>query len=437
VSSSPRFPLFLLLTVLAAGRGGAQRADSAAVARGLMREATLAWQRGDSAASFRATAAAARAWPEQGAYQLMLARVASATGHVAEGIAALEAATRLGFAWRGDDPLFARLRSAPPFDALADRAARLQAPLAQSSVFRALPDSLLHPEGVAWDAATGRVFVASVHQRKIVVIEPDGRVRDFVAGGDSLDAVFGVTVDAPQHRLWATTAWVPEQDGGLPPDSSRTALLAFDLTSGRELGRWSAPQDGRGHLFGDVILAPDSGVMVTDSRTPFVFRWRRAEPRLERVDLASSDLVNLQGAAFGPDGLTLWLADWTTGLWHVDLGTGAVRPLRAPADLSTLGCDGLYRLGPHTLLAIQNGVAPARLIRLDLDDAGTTIVRWSVLDRHLPIATEPTAGVLTSAGFLYVANAPWALYDPDGHLPPDVAIPYPVLLLLPLADQAP
>jgi hypothetical protein len=56
----------------------------------------------------------------------------------------------------------------------------------------------------------------------------------------------------------------------------------------------------------------------------------------------------------------------------------------------------------------------------------------TVLDRHLPLAEEPSGGVLVAGALLYVANAPWGHYRGDGSPDPAKPFPKPVLLRLPL-----
>jgi hypothetical protein len=146
----------------------------------------------------------------------------------------------------------------------------------------------------------------------------------------------------------------------------------------------------------------------------------------------STDWMSLQGLAFAADGSTAWLADWTTGLYRIDVASGVVSPVSADPSLFTLGVDGLYVGGDRRLIALQNGIAPARVVAFDLDSTGTRVERVELLDRHLPAAIEPTLGVMVPGGLLYVANSPWGLYGPGGSVDPEKPFPAPLLLRLPL-----
>lgn len=426
--------LVCCLTILAPLTLPAQRAESVATARRLNRAAGQRLAAQDTAGAADSLRLAARAWPLQGAYLLTAARWAALAGRTDTALALLADANRMGFAWLGTHPAFAGLQENSGFRALVAGSAVNQEPVVKSAVFRTLPDPWLHPEGVAFDPRNGRVFVSSVRQRKVVVIEPDGRVRDFVPANAGLDAVLGVSVDTARGVLWFTTGYTPEQDGPAAGLAGGSMLLAANLSDGTVTERWTLPDTSGGHLLGDVILAPNGTVYTTDSRSPIVYRVPAPGKGgvLARMPWQSKDWISLQGLAFTPDGGTAWLADWATGLYRIDVTSGSVTPITSDPSIFTLGVDGLYLMGTRRLVALQNGIAPARVVAFDLDAGGTRIERMQLLDRHLPQAIEPTLGVMVPGGLLYVANAPWGLYGANGSVDPEKPFPAPILLRLPL-----
>ncbi len=425
-----RWTRFLLMTL--AAPLAAQRSDSAQVARQAMGEAGAALARGDSAAALASVLAATRAWPAQGAYRVSAARLAAALGHDAEAVALLERLNASGYAWNTTASEYRHLADQARFARLADGSASNQAPMTRSSLFRTLPDERLHPEDVAFDPATGRVFVSSVRQRKVVALLPDGRLADFALGGDAgFDAVLALAVDSARGRLWLTTSDVPEQDGG---PHRHAAVVGVDLERGLEIGRWSVG-DASEHVLGELVIGPDGAVWATDSRSPRVFRVDAPDGQggaLRDAGWTSRDWVSLQGLAIAPEGDVAWIADWTTGLYRIDLASGTVAPMAGGPDQYLLGIDGLLALDRHRLVAIQNGIVPPRVIALQLSDGADRVVDLKVLDRHLPAAEEPTNGVLANGSLVYVANSPWGHYRPDGTPDPARPFPKPVLLRLEL-----
>ena len=430
-----RVVLLMLSTILATS-AAAQVADSAQAARVHMRAAAASLRSGDSAAAVSHLERAVAAWPEQGAYRLRLANLAARTGRGALALAALDTLVRQGSGWSDLDAVATFLLAEPGYRALAERMRQATGPLPRSSILAALPDTMLHPEGVAWDGARERWLVSSIRQRRVVAVERGGAVRPFlVAGQDGLDAVFGLAVDSGRGLLWVASSAVPQQEGYAAADSGRAALFAFDLGTGQLRGRVGLPPVAGGHLLGDLTIAPDGSVFASDSRSPAVYRARglsgTAEVLVERDPLFRS----LQGLALSGDGRSLYLADWSHGLLRVDLSTRRVVPVPLTVTGTTLGIDGLLRLDARRLVGIQNGIAPPRVVLLTLDQTGERVVGVEPLDRHLPLATEPTLGVLAGGALVYVANSPWASYGDDGQPLAGAAWPRPTLLRLPLSTQ--
>lgn len=431
-----RAPALAPVMVFAAALTGApslaaQRAAAVGEGRTLMAQATGALRQGDTVTALAIMRQAAERWPWSIQHQSRVGWMAASQGQADIALPALSRLTAWGVDWSPANRVYAPIANDPRFVALRDSLTRATAPIARSTVALTLPDSLQHPEGAAIDATTGRTFVSSIRWHKVVVADARGAVRDFSTA--RLDAVFGMVVDAKRQRLWLVTTTVPQQEGVDSAGLWRSALVALDLRSGAEVGRWT-PAEAGPHAFGDLTLAPDGIVWVSDSRQPTIYRLDPAAkaPRLE-VGLTSPEWVSMQGLAFDERGARLWVGDWTTGLFMVDMATKRVTPVEGGPGQYLLGIDGLYRTGPRTLVAIENSVAPARVVRIDLDEAGTRVTGYEVVDRNLPVAESPTLGTLTPAGLLYVANSPWDYYDPAGRIPPGTAIPRSVLLLVPMS----
>jgi hypothetical protein len=430
-----RFAL-LTLSLIVASTATAQVADSAQAARVHVRAAAASLRGGDSTLAVSHLARAVAAWPQQGAYRLGLANLAARTGRPDIALAALDTLVRQGSGWSDLDAVATLLVADPVYRVLAQRMRLGTAPLTRSAVLAALPDTMLHPEGVAWDGARQRWLVSSIRQRRVVSVGPGGAVRPFVAAGqDGLDAVFGLAVDSTRGLLWAASSAVPNQEGYTAADNGRAGLFAFDLESGRLRGRVELPAVPGGHLLGDLTIAPDGAVYTSDSRYPAVYRARGLDGTAEILVERDPLFCSLQGLALSEDGRALYLADWSHGLLRVDLATRRVIAVPLTVAGTALGIDGLLRLEGRRLIGIQNGTSPPRVVLLTLDRTGERIVGLEPLDRHLPIATEPTLGVLAGGALVYVANSPWTSYDDDGQPLAGAAWPRPTLLRLPLPAQ--
>ena len=119
-------------------------------------------------------------------------------------------------------------------------------------------------EGIARDPASGRMFIAGVHARKIVSLT-EGRIVDFAQMPEDYSP-FGIAVDVRRRLLWASAAVVVQGAG--PEVAAKSAVIAFDLRTGALVKIYPADDDPKLSI-GDITLAPDGTVYVSDSAGRF------------------------------------------------------------------------------------------------------------------------------------------------------------------------
>jgi DNA-binding beta-propeller fold protein YncE len=287
--------------------------------------------------------------------------------------------------------------------------------LVRSTPAFTLAERDLLTEGIAYDPKARSFFVGSVHQGKILRVDVHGRTTEFVPSGlKGFWAPLGMRVD-PAHRvLWVAGAALPQTVGYDAADSGRSGLFRFDLASGALTGRFPLPTDGQPHTLGDVTIARSGDVYSTDSRGPGVYRVRAGSDSIEEF-VTSPLLLSAQGLALDAEERTLYVADYSRGILRIDLATRAVRLLETADDVLALGIDGLY-LVEGSLVGIQNGVAPHRVVRLGLDASGNRVERAEVLERARPDYAEPTLGVVVGHDLFYVAASQWERFHDDGSI---------------------
>jgi sugar lactone lactonase YvrE len=278
------------------------------------------------------------------------------------------------------------------------------------------------------DARSGRWWVASVRHRTVVELAPGKAPRELWPRDQrEMGAVLGVRADARRGVLWVTTSHVANaRDDGA---TGEAALLRVRMADGTVERRWTLPASERGRVLGDVAIGPRGDVWVTDSQDPALYRLRPGADTLER--LTSPLFHSPQGMAPSPDGRVVYVADYSHGLLRVDVATGAVTRLDDAPGSTAIGCDGIawYR---GAIVAVQNGVAPARVMRFTLDATGRRIVRAEVLDQQPEVADEPTIGAVIGDRFVYVANSAWEKYHDGGSRVPGTRLARPMLLAVPL-----
>ena len=364
--------------------------------------------------------------PHHGSIVFELAAACAAAGRIEDATEWLKVVAEMGFSFRTEDREELRAcREQPACHAALAAIERNREPRATSTVAFKLAVPRLLPEGLAYDAASDSFFVSSVRQRLILRVDRSRQPQPFADRSAGLWAALGLALDAPRRRLWVATAAMPEMADALPADEGRSALVALDLASGRALARYELPP-GRPHVLGDVIVSPTGDVFTTDSTSPALYRLP-AGCRAQEPIAAGEPFVSQQGLALSADGKRLFVADYAKGIFAVELDSRRVRLLDAPRTAGILGIDGLYRAG-ESLIGVQNGAAPPRLLRLAIE--GDRITSVEVVDAGHPSAPDPTLGVVVGSRFFYIGNSQWEAARPGGQVDPSVKLEDPVILEL-------
>jgi sugar lactone lactonase YvrE len=397
------------------------------------RDAVAAYQAGDAAAFVAAARSAREARPDSPAAAYLLSAALATAGQGSESRELLGGLADQGLHFTpGEEPAFASLELAQNAPGLLQRLQDNGQPVGEASVTLTLDEGRFVPEGLAWDAKRQRFLLGSVHQRRVVSIDADGHVTDFIAPGqDGLLSVFGMQVDARGDSLWLATSGLRES-GDIPDEwRGRAGILQFDLADGELIqSHWLSP-DGREHVLGDLQLLPEGGVLTTDSLTGEVLRLEPSTGRFETV-VPAGRLVSPQGIALAEDGFSAWVADYRGGIFHLDLADGRLQKI-AEGGTTHHGIDGLYRHG-QWLIAIQNGQRPHRVVALKLQSGGLGVEGFEVLAAALQDFDDPNLGAIVDGRFHFNANSHWPQFDRDGGLPDGLSGPIVMSVPLPGAE---
>jgi sugar lactone lactonase YvrE len=401
--------VYSLLLLGAGFVGAAQERDG----RYYEREAVKAYRQKDYAQYLAHLQRALELRPNHPRLLYNLAGAYSLNGQINEALQSLERVAAMGliYLFEADEDL-AMLRQTEAYQRISRQFARNKAPLIRSQPALTVPQKGLIGESVAYDPRDKVYYIASVRERKIIKIGKDGAARDFATEKDGLWSVLGLKIDAKRRHLWACVTATPKMARPSAADKGSTGLFKFDLQTGNFLQKYVLPDRRQEHWFGDLTIARNGDVYATDSAKPAIYVLRAGGETIEEF-LADPYFVNLQGLAFAPDEQTLYVADYASGIFAVDLKAKRVNLLPAPADTTLLGVDGLY-FHRNGLIATQNGVNPQRVLRLAFDATRARVVRVEILEANHPAHDEITLGQVLGNDFYYIANAQWWSFNDEG-----------------------
>ena len=330
------------------------------------------------------------------------------------------------------DTDFDSIRPSDGYKKVRDQMAALRTQKVASGVVTAftIPEKGLVPEGVAYDPKTKSFFVSSIRKRKIVRVDANGKVSDFVKPAEGgLRSACGIAADPKRRALWVASEAMPHMEGFRKGDPPASALFEFDLDTGRLRREYRAPASEPPAAFDDLALGPDGRVFANDGRNPRIWTLAPGAGAIE-LFLESDAFRGTQGMAVTPDGRTLYVSDYTS-LFRVDLASKRVTALPVPPDAALNGIDGLvYAAG--SLYGIQNGVEPNRVTRLELSADGATIAGAKILVMNHPDFDEPTLGVAAEGALYFTANSQGGKFQNEKKPITPEAMQDAVILKLPL-----
>lgn len=311
------------------------------------------------------------------------------------------------------DPDLESLRELPEFQALVAELDASIVPIINSTPRYSVEQLDLIPEGIAYDAATGRLFFGSMRTGEVFVVDQNDQLSKFAtvdrAGRRS---AIGMTVDRDRGLLWVvgTSFNLAENFDAEAP--TETGVFGFDLDSGEKRREYTIDESVLG--LNDVALGP-SGELYASGGVLHVL-----DERADRlVPLATTpELFGSNGITTDPSGETLFISSYPVGIGAIDLETGRLRFLEVADGTSLYGIDGLYWYDGG-LVGIQNGIQPWRLLRMTLNESFTSITAVRVIEFANAAAT-PTTGAIVDDEIHYIGQGP-APDEAPSHVPASVA----------------
>lgn len=349
--------------------------------------------------------------------------------------AALEALDTLAKMGLSFDPSreadFASLGGQPRWSQILARFERNRAPAGSASAsFRIFIPTFI-PEGLAYDGDTGSYYVGGAHERRIQRVTRAGTTDNFVLpGAGGLLAPLGLLADSRRRLLWVASAGIPEMKNAQADELGRAGIIAYDLDNGRVKRRSLLPEDGRKHRLDALVLGTQGMIYATDSAAGLIYRFDTARGQYTALT-RPGELISPRGVALSDDKKTLYIADYTQGLYAYELDGGRLSRLDVAPDICVYGIEGLY-VYDGGLLAVQNGIRPHRVVRFRLDETGRRVQHARVLAANLPEFDQPAQGVVVGRRFIFIANSQWNRFDQDHKLPPEEQLRSPVVLRLAL-----
>jgi sugar lactone lactonase YvrE len=307
------------------------------------------------------------------------------------------------------------LQEIEEFKAVLEKSKALKVPVLNSESAFVILEKDLTPEGIAYDEIMKKFYLGSMRKRKIISIDMDGKISEFISSGcDGMWAPTGLRVDPIRRLLWVCNVVSPLMQDYSPDMKNETALFKCDLEKGMLLGKYYPPDDRHDYFFNDIALKSNGDLYITCHHSGIVFKLDYEKDSFD-IFLEPKSYVGGNGATISKDETKLFVVDYADGVNVVDLETGKYKTLKTPDNITLFGIDGMY-FYDNSLLAVQNAIFPNRVVRYMLNDDFDAVTKAKIIEYANPVLSAPTTGAIASGYFYYIANSGFSNFDRDGNI---------------------
>lgn len=394
-----RWGLSIALSIVLNASPGLAQEDPIAAAQRHQQEGTAAYREGDYEGFTRSMERALELNPASVATQYNVACGYARTGRANEALDLLEDLARAQVDFGvARDPDLESLRGLPRFQELVALLAASIVPISNSEPRLTVDQLGIMPEGIAADPRTGRLFFGSMRTGDIYVVDSSNQLSRFATlGHDAKRGAIGLTVDSGRNFLWAVGTHFFMAEGFDAESEVASGIFGFDLETGDPVVHHLG---AGGQGMNDVAVVPSGDVYVTGAQLQVL---RAGTDGLTPVE-TTPPLVGTNGVAVDPKETTLFVSVYPVGIGAIELESGRVRYLEAPAGTSLYGIDGLY-WHEGDLVGIQNGIQPWRLLRMSLNPGMTAVEDIQVIE-FANDTILPMTGAIIDDRIHYIGRGP-------------------------------
>ncbi|RNC84623.1 MAG: hypothetical protein ED557_06490 [Balneola sp.] len=301
-----------------------------------------------------------------------------------------------------EDEDFASL-SEEYFEELRSTVNLLNEPIETSEFVFEIKADEFHAEDIVYHEKLERFFLSDVRNGYIYSVGREGEDlrKEFDLKAMGYWSALGIAFDPnEENTLWVSSSMMNVFSGYIDSLDGKSVVMSLDIRKNKVLEVFELP--GR-HVLGEIIFSDSGDLYISDSIEPYIYGIKNGGDEIESL-YTNPGWMNLQGLAIDEAQNRIFVSDYITGTFIVDIESGLISRLDIEGGLIS-GTDGLT-IYKDKLIYLQNGTTPKRIAISKLDGS-----RFEFLDRALPFLNEPTMGVIVGDEFYFIANSPWPYYS--------------------------
>jgi len=352
--------------------------------------------------------------PNNGDLRLALATTYALQGEKSKTYDTLLGMQKAGFGYDlSANPNFAKVSDTKVWTFIVDSLKTNMKPFGEGRVAFSFPEGDTLIESLVFDPKRKQFLAGSVRDGKIYLVDKSGKLKDFIAptAENGLWSVYAMAADTGDDALYVASTSSVYFKGFAQGDYGKAGIFKFSLSTGKLVAKYLLEPDGQPRTLSSIAVGKGGQVFAADGIRNVIYHLDGStlKPMVENPRFTS-----LRGLAVSGDGKTLYFADYALGVLGVDLAEGKGFELDYERGALALGgVDGLYWYD-DTLIVIENGMTPHRVMRLKLGSDGHGIVSAMPIDVANAAFALPTYGAVDGDELYFVANSQKNAYGTYG-----------------------
>jgi len=293
------------------------------------------------------------------------------------------------------------------YERVQNKFQRNRQPVGSAKLEVKLSNKNLLLEGLAFSTSDSTYYFTSVHKQAVLKYNP---VTEKYTSQELSISPLGIKFDSRRENIWVTISGLEEGENTERKLLGQGGIGRINLDNGEFVLEFMLNNDSVDHVLGDLLIENDNSIYVTDSVEGLIYHFDPISDHIKPLTQKGS-LISPQGIEIASNSDRLILADYSIGLLSVNKVDGKVVTISNETNTTLLGIDGIYRYR-DSIIAIQNGTRPNRIIQLKLNHQETSVIDYKVLLANHKDLDDPTLGQIVGDKFLFNANSQWVKFNP-------------------------
>ena len=262
-------------------------------------------------------------------------------------------------------------------------------------------------ESLTFDEKSQSFLMGSLRDGSVIKVESNGNISRLVeptpGGKNGPWAALSLAADSKNNVLWVASAAISQFGKVDKETSGLSGIFKYELDTGKLISSILVPENKRPTFIRDMHLTPKGDLFFIDGIKNLVLKIGKDSNDIT-VAFATQKYQNLRSITSDETGDILYVSDNEEGIIILSLKDQQIFNFSNKPDLNLTGISDML-FDDNSLIILQNGFKPERIMRLKLNDSKFVINRIIPIEAANPQFNNLSYGAVVGEGLFFIANS--------------------------------